>query len=90
LSTQERKSANRAVSESCKKDFRDYISGIVEDMEVADQTGITKAVTKLVKVLANKHSSILTPSKDHEGNPMASSEQLLEAWITFLKKKFAP
>ena len=58
-------------------------------MEVADRTGNTKAVTKLVKVLANKRSSILMPSKDHEGNPITSSEQLLEAWNNFLEKKFA-
>ena len=89
MSSLERKSANRAVRESCRNDYRDYISGIVEAMEAADRSGNTRAVSKLVKVLANKRSYSIMPSKDHSGNPMASSEQLLQAWNTFFEQKFA-
>ena len=89
LSSLERKSAARAVRESCRNDYRDYISGIVEDMEAADRAGNSRAVSKLVKILANKRSSSIMPTKDHSGNPITSSEQLLLAWNTFLEKKFA-
>ena len=80
----ERKAADRAVRDSCRNDYRDYISGIVED-----RVGNTRVVSKLVNMLANKRSPSIMPTKDHSGNPITSSEQLLQAWNTFLEKKFA-
>ena len=53
-------------------------------MDAADRVGYTHAVSKLVNMLANKHKS----TKDHSGNPITSSEQLRQAWNTFLEKNF--
>ena len=85
----ERKSAARKVRDSCRNDYRDYISRVVDDMEAADRSGNFREVSRLVKVLANKRSSSIMPSKDHNGKLITSSEQLLQAWNTFLEKKFA-
>ena len=89
MTPMERKSAARTVRESCRNDYRDYISKVVSDMETADRSGNFREVSKLVRVLANKRSSSIMPCKDHSGNLITSSEQLLHAWNTFLGKKFA-
>ena len=89
MTPMERKSAARTVRESCHNDYRDYICKVVSDMETADRSGNFREVSKLVRVLANKHSSSIMPCKDHSGNLITSSEQLLQAWNTFLEKKFA-
>ena len=85
----ERKAADRAVRDSCRNDYRYYISGIVEDMEAADHVGNTRVVSKLVNMLANKRSPSIMPTKDHSGNLITSSEQLFQAWNALLEKKFA-
>ena len=89
MTPMERKSAARTVRESCRNDYRDYISKVVSDMETADRSGNFREVSKLVRVLANKRSSSIMPCKNHSGNLITSSEQLLQAWNTFLEKKFA-
>ena len=58
-------------------------------MEAVDRIGNTRVVSKMVNMLANKRSPSIMPTKDHSGNPITSSEQLLQAWNTFLKKNFA-
>ena len=78
MTPMERKSAARTVRESCHNDYRDYISKVVSDMETADRSGNFREVSKLVRVLANKRSSSVMPCKDHSGNLITSSEQLLE------------
>ena len=67
----ERKSATR---DSCRNDYRDYISRVVGDMEAADRSDNFREVSRLVKVLVNKRSSSIMPSKDHSGNLITSSE----------------
>ena len=89
MTPMERKSAARTVRELCRNDYRDYISKVVSDIETADRSGNFREVSKLVRVLANKRSSSIMPCKDHSGNLITSSEQLLQAWNTFLEKKFA-
>ena len=47
LTATERKAADRAVRDSCRNDYRDYITSIVEDMEAADRVGNSRAISKL-------------------------------------------
>ena len=89
MTATQRKEADRAIRDSCRNDYRDYITSIVEEMEAADRVGNTRAISKLVNVLAKKRSPNIMPAKDHNGNLITSSEQLLQAWNSFLEKKFA-
>ena len=89
MTTEERKTANRALHDSCRNDYRDYISNIVRDIEVAERVGNIRKVSNLVNKLAKQSSSHVMPSKDHDGKPITSSDQLLKSWNTFLEQKFA-
>ena len=91
MNDQQRKAAAKAIFQSAREDYRGYVDNIITDMEAAEQSGNTREVTRLTKVLSGKTSSGATmPSKDLSGDPIVSSEQLLSAWNSFLTEKFAP
>ena len=90
LSTDERKQLNRAISRSCRSDYREYISGVVTDISTAADTGNTREVSRLTKSISScKKSSNIMPSKASDGSAFTSAKQLLEAWTKFMEAKFA-
>ena len=59
-------------------------------MEDAERIGNTREITRLTHILSGKSDkTIITPSKDLNGKPITSTEQLLKSWNEFLAKKFA-
>ena len=56
----------------------------------ADRTGNTRGMSRLIKLVSGKSkSSMTTPSRDMQGNPILSQDRLLLAWNEFLSQKFA-
>ena len=90
LNESERKSASKAISNSCREDYREYIDGVLNDMETAERSGNRRELNRLIKLLSKKsNDTLIMPSKDLLGKPILSSEQLLASWNEFLTKKFA-
>ena len=89
LSLNERKAATRAIANSCRQDYREYIDSIITDMENAIKSGNTRKLNRLIKQLSKKSNpSPIMPAKDLSGNTILSTDQLLSAWNEFLTKKF--
>ena len=90
LSEADRRAASHAISVSCRQDFRDYVDGVLNDMQAAERGGNTREVSRLTRVLSGKRQSrFVNPSKDLNGNRLTTHGQLLDEWSTFLGAKFA-
>ena len=63
-SIHERKAASTAITRSCREDYRTYIDGVLNDMEVAERKGNMREVTRLTKLLSRKSNPCISPSKD--------------------------
>ena len=85
----ERKAASTAIMMSSREDYRSYIDGILDDMEAAERKGNMREISRLTKILSGKKSSYVSPSKDLQGDPILSTEQLLSSWNEFMSAKFA-
>ena len=81
MSKTEIKSINKDITKSCREDYREYIDRMIGEME--DAVRITK------KLSYCKGFSSVMPSKDLNGEPITSTNQLLATWNEFLTKKFA-
>ena len=89
MDEQQRKTASHQIGKSIRDDYLSYIDGILRDMETAERTGNTREITRLRKILSGKsNSSRIMPSKDLNGSPISSQQQLLESWNEFLTIKF--
>ena len=90
MTSTEQKEATRAISNSSREDYRTYIDNIINDIAAASTVGNTREVTRLTKRLSGKSSQPSPmPSKDLQGAPITSSDQLLVEWNKFLSAKFA-
>ena len=89
MSKEELISARRNIYKSGRDDYRKYVDSILQEIEKADRTGNSRAVTKLTKLLTRKSNSTVMPSKNHSGEPITSTDELLTCWNEFLAKKFA-
>ena len=89
MSPSERKDATKRIWKASRKDYVDYLDGVLSDMEAAARNGNTREVTRLTKLLSGKTTSSTMPGKDLSSTPISSTEQLLNAWNEFLGKKFA-
>jgi len=86
----EQKESAKAISNSSREDYRSYVDGIINDMAAAEAVGNSREVTRLVKRLRGKSAQPSPmPSKDLQGDPIVSSDQLLAEWNKFLSAKFA-
>ena len=91
MSQEEQRAATKAISQSNREDYRAYIDSMINDIASAEAVGNTREVNRLVKTLGGKtYQPSPMPSKDLQGDPIVSSEQLLAEWNTFLTAKFAP
>ena len=86
----ERKAINKNITSSCRDDYREYIDSMLGDMEAAERVGNMREVTRIIKSLRGRNSfSTVMPSKDLNGDPITSAEQLLKSWNQFLADKFS-
>ena len=86
----QRKSINRDITNSCREDYREYVNHMIGEIEAAERVGNQREVTRITKLLtARNNVSNVMPSRDLRGDPITSSDQLLDAWNEFLTKKFA-
>ena len=91
LSTEEKKSYDREIYRSCRNDYRNYISNVVQEIRNADRVGNTREIARLAKQISRSHkrSDNIMPSRSEHGSPFTDSNQLLAAWQEFLGKKFS-
>ena len=91
MTADERKSLNKEIKRSARNDYRSHVDKIATDIEAADRVGDTTSVHKIAKVLTTKGNGnkFCQPSTDNDGNLITSTEQQLESWAVFLKKKFS-
>ena len=90
LSDDERKDAARAISRSCREDYRAYMDGVLGDMAAAERCGNGREVSRLTRVLSGKRNGdFVMPTKTLTGQPLVTNGQLLEEWENFLGDKFA-
>ena len=74
MSKEELTSARRNIYKSGRDDYRKYVDSILKEIEKADRTGNSRAVTKLTKLLTRKSNSAVMPSKKHSGEPITSTD----------------
>ena len=90
LTDDERRAATRAIGVSCREDYRDYVDGVLNDIEIAERGGNSREVSRLTRLISGKRESrLVNPSKDLNGNLLVTQGRLLEEWSTFLGAKFA-
>ena len=90
MSKTEIKSINKDITKSCREDYREYIDRMIGEMEEAERVGNQREVSRITKTLSNRKGfSSVMPSKDLNGEPITSTNQLLATWNEFLTKKFA-
>ena len=89
MSQEERNRLAKDISNSTREDYISYIDTIITNIEQADMSGDSREVSRQVKILSGKSfKSSPMPSKDLSGNPIVSSEELLQTWNIFLAEKF--
>ena len=73
--------ALRAIRVSCRQDYRDYVDGVLNSMQVAERGGNSRQVSRLTRVLSGKRESrFVNQSEDLLGNMLVTQGQLLEEW----------
>jgi len=89
MTPSERKDATKRIWKSSRNDYREYLDGVLSDMEVAARNGNTREITRLTKLLSGGSTTSTMPGKDLSSAPISSTAQLLNSWNEFLAKKFA-
>ena len=90
MTKEQRKASSHMITKSTRDDYLSYVDNILEDMKKAEHTGNTREITRLRKMLGGKsNQSTIMPSKDLEGEPILSQQQLLDSWNKFLADKFS-
>ena len=75
LSKDERRVAKRAISTSCREDYREHVNGILNDMEAAERSGNSREVSRLTRLLSGiRHN----PSTDLNEDLLVTQNQLLD------------
>jgi hypothetical protein len=77
------------IFKACRDDYRNYVYGILDEIEADINKNDYKAVFKGVKKLTGKKYSSKAPTKDINGKLFASAEELCNAWMEFAAEKFA-
>ena len=90
LTQAERRLLNRDIKKSCRTDYRTYINNIIGDIVEADKVGNAREISRLTKKISSRPSAAnIMPSKNLDGSPITSQQELLDAWQKFLGKKFS-
>ena len=89
LSEDERSVAKRTISTSCREDHREYVDGILNDVEAAERCGNSREVSRLTRLLSGRrHTRSINPSKDLNGDLLVTQDRHLDEWSKFLGAKF--
>ena len=91
-SANERKKWNRKIVRSCRDDYRKWVAEWTDKIEKEFRKGNTKAIYEGVRNLCGTKKPYATkqPTKNAEGQRIASPEELANEWKKFSKKKFSP
>jgi len=90
LTPEERREISREIKKSCRKDYREYIRSVVDQIAAADLVGDTRAISRLTKSIStHPKAKNYMPSKTLDGSPITSMSDRLTAWQSFLGQKFA-
>ena len=86
----ERKTMTTAIKRSARKDYRDFVDSIAEDVEKCNKSGNTREMFRLAKSLTPKGNGnrYIQPSTDNNGDLITSTDQQLDSWAEFLEDKF--
>ena len=91
MTSTQRKAANKNISRSARNDYRQYVEGVLGDIETANAAGNVTEVFKCAKQLSSRGTgnSFLQPTLDGNGDPITTTEQQHQLWADFLDNKFA-
>ncbi len=81
----------KEITVSCRDDYRDYMDGVLSDMEACDDRGDSKGVQAGVHLISGKKKKFCSkqPTIDETGKKIALPGELAIAWGKFCAKKFA-
>ena len=83
------KKIQKAINDSCLKDYVEWVDSCVQEMEKANSYGDVRKIYNLVNKVSKKPKpppSNLTT--DEEGNLLKSPQDVVDMWERFLKNKF--
>ena len=86
----ERKKWNKAITRSCRNDYRDWVSRWTERIEEANNMGDTKEIYRGVKAVSGLKQTFTDtqPTRLENGNLIQNPQELAHVWSNFLAKKF--
>ena len=86
-----KKSFNKQITRACRKDYRQWVNGILDDIALAAQKNDAKSVSKLVRVVSGKCKKFSSkqPSLGTDGAMFENAEELAKAWGVYAQAKFA-
>ena len=85
----QRVESSRAIADSSRDDFRQYVHNVLDDIEVAETVDNIREVSKLMRILGHKdRRGSCNPSKGADGRTITTSTQLLSECEKFLGTKF--
>ena len=75
----ERTEMSNAISKSGREDYREYVNGVLNDIEAAERVGNMREISRLTRQLTNKSTAIgINPSKTRDGSQLVTESQLLK------------
>ena len=82
LGENERNEMSNAINKSGREDCREYVNGVLNDIEAAERVGNMREISRLTRQLTNKRTAIcINPSKTRDGSQIVTESQLLKANI---------
>ena len=88
LGENERKEMSNTISKSGREDYREYVNGVLNDIEAAESVGNMREISRLTRQLTNKRTAIcINPSKTRDGSSQIVTES--QEWEQFIGAKFS-
>ena len=91
ITKSDRAAWNKTLSKAAMNDYKQWVENIVEEIEIADKRGDTRAVHQGARALSGRTTNFQSPqpTKKRNGEMIQSAEELGELWQNFLAGKFA-
>ena len=84
------KRCQNAISKSGREDYREYVNGVLNDIEAAERVRNMREISRLTRQLTNKSAAIsINLSTTRDGSQIVTESQLLKEWEQFLGAKFS-
>ena len=86
----ERKLMTVSIKRSARNDYRDFVGGVLQDIERLNSAGNIREMYRRAKSLTSKGNGnrFIQPSTDKNGDIITTTEQQLDSWAVFLEDKF--